>query len=225
MISRGGESMDAREVLYTTRCMRRMRTDSIPEDVQLRILDAAIRAPSPNNSQAWRFLAVDDRETMKQLAALYREIMLPMFETRYGPAARAAVQQSAEQRAAGDKIMSSARYLTDHFDDVPLVIFAFDAKNAVAPAAWTALWNAQLAARIEGVGSAIVSALLANWQKVSELLGIPAESEFQPVGVAAFGYPLGRWDVAPRRPVQEVAYRNRWAAPLGAEVAKPLWPA
>ncbi|MGD0749766.1 MAG: nitroreductase, partial [Acidimicrobiales bacterium] len=38
--------MELHEVLYTTRAMRRVKTDPIPLDVQARILDAAIRAPS-----------------------------------------------------------------------------------------------------------------------------------------------------------------------------------
>ncbi|MGE0796656.1 MAG: nitroreductase family protein, partial [Acidimicrobiia bacterium] len=43
--------MDVYEALYTTRAMRRLRPDPIPLDVQARILDAAIRAPSGNNTQ------------------------------------------------------------------------------------------------------------------------------------------------------------------------------
>jgi hypothetical protein len=43
-------------------------------------------------------------------------------------------------------------------------------------------------------------------------------------GCVTFGYPTGRWGVAPRRPVEEVAHRNRWGAPLGFAVDGPLWP-
>ena len=52
--------MDLYEALYTTRAMRRVRPDPVPTDVQARILDAAIRAPSGGNQQNWRFLLVDD---------------------------------------------------------------------------------------------------------------------------------------------------------------------
>ena len=31
----------------------------------------------------------------------------------------------------------------------------------------------------------------------------------------SFGYPTGRWGVAPRRPVHEVSYRNQWGSPGG----------
>ena len=39
----------------------------------------------------------------------------------------------------------------------------------------------------------------------------------------SFGYPTGRWAVAPRRPAHEVAYRNSWGEPVGFTVDEPLW--
>ena len=54
--------MDINEALYTTRAMRRVKPDAIPYDIQAKILDAAVRAPSGGNSQSWRFLLLDDPE-------------------------------------------------------------------------------------------------------------------------------------------------------------------
>ena len=65
--------MDVYEALYTTRAMRRVRPDPIPADVQARILDAAIRAPSGGNAQSWRFLLVDDPAVKARLAPLYQD--------------------------------------------------------------------------------------------------------------------------------------------------------
>jgi nitroreductase len=65
--------MDVYEALYTTRMMRRMRKDPIPLETQVRILDAAIRAPNGGNAQRWHFVAVDDPALKKELAELYRE--------------------------------------------------------------------------------------------------------------------------------------------------------
>ena len=48
--------MDVYEALYTTRAMRRVRPDAIPQDVQARILDAAVRAAFP----------ADDREDFER---------------------------------------------------------------------------------------------------------------------------------------------------------------
>ena len=54
--------MDLYEALYTTRAMRRVKPDKIPADVQRRILDAAIRAPTGGNAQNWKFLLVEGDE-------------------------------------------------------------------------------------------------------------------------------------------------------------------
>ena len=56
--------MDVYEALYTTRAMRRVTSEPIPEEVQKKILDAAIRAPSGGNSQTWRFMLVDDKDVL-----------------------------------------------------------------------------------------------------------------------------------------------------------------
>ena len=39
-----------------------------------------------------------------------------------------------------------------------------------------------------------------------------------------FGYPAGRWGVAARCPVREVASGNSWDSDFGLEIPEPLWP-
>ena len=50
--------MDVFEALYTTRAMRRVSEDPIPEDVLKQMVDAGIRAPSGSNRQGWKFIIV-----------------------------------------------------------------------------------------------------------------------------------------------------------------------
>ena len=75
--------VDLREALYTTRAMRRVSDKPIPQDVQARILDAAVRAPSGGNSQNWRFLLVDDPVVRSQLGPIYRECMAMLWSGHY----------------------------------------------------------------------------------------------------------------------------------------------
>src|SRR5919205_243150 len=82
--------MDVHEALYTTRAMRRVKPDPIPEDVQRRILDAAIRAPSGGNTQGWRFLLVDDPEVKARIGPIYRRCLGQLWQTFYKPRADAA---------------------------------------------------------------------------------------------------------------------------------------
>jgi nitroreductase len=118
--------MDVREALYTTRAMRRVRPDPIPEPVQARILDAAIRAPSGGNSQDWRFLLIDDPGIKAQLGPLYRDAIGRLWATFYRErldAARAAPDDP--QGASLLRVQASAQHLADHFETVPLFLAAF----------------------------------------------------------------------------------------------------
>ena len=75
--------MDVLEALYTTRAMRRVKDEPVPEDVIALILDAAVRAPSGGNQQNWQFLVVDDRAVREQLAPIYRECIDLLWEHVY----------------------------------------------------------------------------------------------------------------------------------------------
>ena len=65
--------MDVFEALYTTRAMRRVKEDPIPEDVIKSIIDSAIRAPSGSNRQDWKFVVVTDKDVRKKLSDIYKE--------------------------------------------------------------------------------------------------------------------------------------------------------
>jgi hypothetical protein len=58
---------------------------------------------------------------------------------------------------------------------------------------------------------------------VFEILGVPTDEQWVMACCVCFGYPTGRWGVAPRQPVHEVSYRNRWGEPVGFTVDQPLW--
>ncbi len=217
--------MDAREMLYTTRAMRRVRPDPIPNDVQARILDAAIRAPSGGNSQSWRFLLVDDAALRARLAPIYQDCLARLWDGPYA-SAQAAAKADPEQESSRDffRMQRSAQYLADHFADVPLLLFAFARNDTSGGSIFPAVWSAMLAARAENVGSALTSVMAFRAADVLALLGVPADRGWAMTCCVTFGYPLGHWGVAPRRPVHEVAFRNRWGEAVGFEVPAPLWP-
>ncbi|MGE0384078.1 MAG: nitroreductase family protein [Gammaproteobacteria bacterium] len=218
--------MDAREALYTTRAMRRMRPDPIPREVQARIMDAAIRAPSGGNRQDWRFLMTDDRATIAALAPIYRESIAELWAGAYKPLIdQAGTNPDAPASRGTRRLVDSVQYMADHFEDVPLLLFGFSGAGSRGNAVDLALWSAQLAARIEGIGSSIVSAMLAyRRERTLAAIGVPEDCGYTATGIVGFGYPTGRWGVAPRTPVHEVTWRDRWGAPFGTEIPAPLWP-
>ncbi len=217
--------MDIFEALYTTRAMRRVRPDPVPMEVQATILDAAIRAPSGGNTQNWRFLLVDDKAQIGALAPLYQHAIGELWETVYADRLAAAHAEPDDPESVQMlKVQASAQWLADHFAEVPLFLFAFIQGDPTGGSIYPAVWSAQLAARAHGVGSSL-TAVLGFWHpdETFEILGVPTDGQWIMACCVSFGYPTGRWGVATRRPVQEVAYRNRWGTPVGFEVDEPLW--
>ena len=195
--------MDLHEALYTTRAMRRVTTEPIPLDAQARILDAAIRAPSGGNQQAWRFLLVDDPELIAALGPLYRDAMDQLWsDASTGPRSR---RPSAEPRRRASsqlrKVRASAQWLAEHFETVPLYLFAFARYDPSGGSIYPAVWSAMLAARAEGVGSCLTVVLsMFHPPRCSRCLGVPRrrrDGGCQRASRSAI--PTGRWDVAPRR--------------------------
>jgi nitroreductase len=217
--------MDVYEALYTTRAMRRVRSDPIPMEVQQRILDAAIRAPSGGNSQQWRFLLVDDRDVLARLGPIYRRCLSRVWEVVYKDLLEAAhADPDDPANAQMLRVQRSAQHLADHFEEYPLMLFSFSLGDPTGGSIHPATWSAMLAARAEGIGSAWTYAMVFELDAVLEILGVPRDEGWTFGSCVTFGYPTGRWGVAPRRPVHEVAFRNRWGTPVGFEVPTPLWP-
>jgi nitroreductase len=218
--------MDVYEALYTTRAMRRVRTDPIPQDVQARILDAAIRAPSGGNTQNWRFLVVDDADLKAKLGPIYRDCMSLLWATIYKERIDAANANPTDpEHAQMLRIQRSAQYLADHFEDYPMLLFSFVQYDPTGGSIYPATWSAMLAARAEGIGASLTTVFLFKLDDVLALLGVPKEDGWLFSSCVCFGYPTGKWGVAARRPVHEVTYRNQWGSDLGYTVADPLWPA
>ncbi|MHB1582618.1 MAG: nitroreductase family protein [Acidimicrobiales bacterium] len=217
--------MDLREALYTTRAMRRVRPDPVPVDVQARILDAAVRAPSGGNQQNWRFLLVDDPGTKAALGPLYRDSMDQLWRTIYAPQIAAAeADPEHPEHVQFAKVRRSAQWLADHFEAVPLYLFPFCQHDPTGGSIYPAVWSSMLAARAEGIGSCLTVVLgVFHGPETLGILGVPDGEGWLLSGCVSFGYPTGRWDVAPRRPVDEVTFRNRWGADPGFSAPAPLW--
>ena len=217
--------MDLHEALYTTRAMRRVRPDPIPLDAQARIMDAAIRAPSGGNQQNWRFLLVDDRDTVGRLAPLYQDSVAQLWTTFYADQlARAAEHPDDPESVQLLKVQRSAQWLADHFAEVPLFLFPFCQHDPTGGSIYPAVWSAMLAARAEGIGSCLTVVMGAfHLQETLQILEVPADEGWVLSGCISFGYPTGRWAVAARKPVDQVTFRNHWAEPSGLDVPAPLW--
>lgn len=216
---------DLWEALYTTRAMRRMRPDPVPIEVQARIMDAAVRAPSGGDAQPWRFLLVDDPAVKARLATPFRESVELLWRGPYAAQVAAAeVDPESEESRRFRKLRSSVDHLGAHFDEVPLLLFAFSRNDRDGGSIFPAVWSAMLAARAQGVGSALTSILdIFRPDTTREILGVPPDRGWKLSATVAMGYPTGRWGVAPRQPAHTVTYRNTWGGDPGFTADEPLW--
>jgi nitroreductase len=205
--------------MSTLRAVRRLRPDPVPDPVLHRVLEAASWAPTGGNVQPWRVVAVRDAEKKQALGRLYAE-RWAAYSTQH----RALIADAPEPvRERTERMLASGNHLALHFGETPVVlVFCFDPRNMAITDAkldrisvvggasiYTAVQNALLACRAEGLGCVLTTLLCACESEVRELLGIP-----EPWGTAAavpIGYPLlrGHGPIS-RRPVEKLAFLDSW---------------
>ena len=213
--------MDLSEALYTTRAMRRVKPDPIPDEVVRSMLDAAIRSPSGSNAQNWRWLTVTDRSTMHELGRLYSEAWVELNETIYKGKREEAAASGDE---ASKRIYSSSQWLADNFGESPLVVLPYHRNDPSGASIYPGVWSLMLAARSHGVGTTMTTILgIFKQNEVAELLGVPLDKGWLNAAAIPCGYPLGRWGLAKRAPVQDVVYEERWGEGPEWALGEPLW--
>ncbi len=63
---------DLIKLLMSRRSIRKFKREPVPEDLILRILDAARYAPSAKNSQPWSFIIIEDEMIKGKLGKIHR---------------------------------------------------------------------------------------------------------------------------------------------------------
>ena len=58
--------------MRTTRSMRRLKADPVPNELVRRIFEAGVCAPSGGNMQRWRFLVIRDAKSKETVGAYYK---------------------------------------------------------------------------------------------------------------------------------------------------------
>lgn len=200
--------MDTLEAIETCRSIRRLKPDPVPDAVLTQLVHFATRAPSPGNSQLWRFLVVTSIEDR----VWFRDMLVAAVGPRLGEAPDAADGSPAARNARMYR-----RFIFD-WDKIPAFIIttvenAFPtAERPVEQFMWGAIYpatqNLLLAARAMGLGAAMTNNHLENEPAVRSHFGIP--DNFGIGATIPIGYPEGRYGPVQRRPVAEVIHRNRW---------------
>lgn len=207
------------EALCTTRAVRRLRPDPIPEAVLERVLKAATCAPTGGNAQPWRVLVLQEPERKRALAAPFAATWVD-----YSGPGRAMMQRLApEKRARGMKVMAAGDHLAAHLAEAPVVLAFFHDPRMLAEAGaddpqprflfggslYPAIQNLLLACRAEGLGGVLTTMTWRREDEVLRLLEVPAPWRLH--AIVPIGYPLGNGHgPLARKPVSSMVFRERW---------------
>jgi nitroreductase len=193
------------EAIYSQRAIRYFKSDPIPDELILKLIEAATKGPSGTNRQPWSFVVVRDGEAKSKIAEYY----LKSWNAAYGG-------QNSSPANISERVRSSADHLARTMQDVPVLIFPCIEHDG-SPATLTrgssiypAVQNILLAARGLGLGSVITTLHKRYEQEIKGLLNIPDNVEtaaLLPVGYPAEGHGYGP---TRRRPASELTYWDKW---------------
>jgi len=197
------------EGLYTTRALRRLKPDPVPEAVLFQIIDAAIRAPSGQNAQDWRFVLITEPALKRQLQA-WAEEGWARYQPRFAEQPELMDDLPRTQRLS----LKSVAYLAQHLGEVPAIVAVCGRKgrhSTPGGSTFPAVQNLLLAARGLGLGASIFNFPLIGGPKLTELLAIPEDQQVH--CLVPLGYSIDAHGPVRRKPVAKVAFWNRWGAP------------
>ena len=199
------------EIIHTTRAMRRLKPDPVPDDLIRQILLAGQAAASGGNTQRWRFLVLKDPEIKKKVQVYYKkaydEVVGPRYATSAPPPGSDPARYQRQNRAV--------QYLTDHYHEAPVWIVAcLEGDNpgySSGASIYPAVENMLLAARALGLGSTLTTRHIGYAKECDEAMGIPPN--YHSYAILPIGYPMGRFGPVGRGPLSEVVYLDGWGKP------------
>ncbi len=203
--------IDALEAMGTARSMRWLRSDPVPPALIDQVLWAATRASSPDNTQPWDFVVVQNADVRERIGRLFEDMPKARPAQRTGSPAPDTADATARRTREG------VQNLVATLADVPVIIFVCGA-NLYPPdqpditnmysAVYAAAQNLIVAARALGLGAAFTT--LHRWVEpgLRDLLAIPDDRTM--AAMIPMGWPDRPFGPLTRRPLQEVVHHDQW---------------
>jgi nitroreductase len=194
--------MDVFDVMSAQRACRSFDPAGAVDDGALdRILTAATRAPSAENSQPWHFVVVRDAVVRAGVGALTRDVW------------EAGARRFSEDRLSPSMLADVDRGATGGIAAAPVVVVVCADTTATAPGAldasiWPAVQNLLLAAGALGFGSALTTLATFRADELRWLLELP--DHLRPMAVVPIGVPATPLRPGRRRPLDEVVSYDRF---------------
>jgi nitroreductase len=201
--------MDLAEAMRTQRAIRRLKPDPVADELLLRCLELATRAPSGANRQPAEFILVREPAAKAALGRLYRQAW-----SVYGGIGKRLYGGREKTR----RIIAAVDWQVDHWEEIPVVVVAClrgvalplpgVARSSRYGSIYPAIQNFLLAARAEGLGAALTTLPVYSQWAARRVLGIPWNVE--PVAAIPVGWPRGQYGPTTRRPVERSVHVDRY---------------
>ena len=204
------------DILHTTRAMRRLKPDPVPDELIVKILDAGVRSANGGNQQSWHFVVVKDTAIKKAVQVWYKkaldEIIGPMHASSPLPAGSNAEKYHRQLQAV--------EYSTEHFHEAPVWIVACINHGDAQPhrmdgaSIYPAVQNMLLAARALGLGANLTTRHLYFEQETEQALELPPG--IKSYAILPIGYPMGNFGPVGRGHLGDFVSLDRVGQPWGA---------
>ena len=204
------------EIIGSTRAMRRLKPDPVPDELVRKILEAGVCAASGGNNQRWRFMVVKDRSIKEQVQRWYQKA----FDEVVGPRYRNSEPPPGSSPGRYRRQHDAVEYLTEHYHEAPIWIVACQDDGEAAPSRssgasiYPAVQNMLLMARALGLGATLTTRHLRHEREVEEILGLPPG--VHSYAILPIGYPMGNFGPVRRGPLSDVVFQDKWGEPFPA---------
>jgi len=210
------DGTDLFEIMQTTRSMRRLKPDPVPDALIARILEAGSCAANGGNTQRWRFLVVKDPKIKQAVQVWYKRA----FDEVVGPRYASSAPPPGVTAERYQRQHSAVEYLTEHYHEAPVWIVACLDEGTAAPtrgsgaSIYPAVQNMLLAARALGLGSTLTTRHLLYAKEADAALGLP--QGVNSYAILPIGYPMGRFGPVGRGKLADIVYQDKWGQPYSA---------
>ena len=191
------------QAIHGRRSVRAYRPDPVPADVLAAILDAARWAPSPHNSEPWRFVVLRDEEPKERLArAMGERWSADLARDGWTEQAIADELEKSFGRITEAPIVVVVCLTSEGLDSYPDSTRQQAELMMAAHSVGSAVQNMMLTAYARGVATGWMCAPLFCPEVVVGALGV--SEELSPQGLITMGYPVAWPKLRKRRAMTDL---------------------
>ena len=203
---------DLFEIMQTTRSMRRLKPDPVPDELIRKILEAGAGAANGGNTQRWRFLVIKDPKIKQAVQTWYKKA----FDEVVGPRYATSPTPPGVTPERYNKQHGAVEYLTEHFHEAPVWIVAclvdgLHPNRSSGASIYPAVQNMLLTIRALGLGSTLTTRHLLHAKETEAALGLP--EGVHSYAILPIGYPMGKFGPVGRGKLSDFVYLDKWEQP------------